>query len=149
MDRRRASAREGNKGRGGRMDGKSGARQPQSDPARISLLFRTRRTLWIQFLVSDDPQTRNGSPKSDGDLDCGVALPIGRRCNALERVALRPHTGTPLAHELDLVFLRRVYGSRCWFPGQSLARSRLADPFRRMHDSLYAELLATAHGHAE
>src|SRR5260370_42151884 len=77
MDRGPASAREGNKGRGGRMDGKSGARQPQSDSARISLLFRTRWTLWIQFLVSDNPQTRNGPPKSDGDLDCGVPYLLG------------------------------------------------------------------------
>src|SRR5260370_12028575 len=149
MDRGRAPAREGSKGRGGPMDGKSGAREPQSDSARIRLLFRARRTLWIQFLVSDDPQTRNGPPKSDGDYDRGIALSIGRHCYALERVALGPHRGAPLAHRLDLVFLWRVYGSRCRFPSQSLARSQLADPVSRMHDSVHAALLATAHTHAE
>src|SRR5467141_742333 len=131
------------------MDGKPSARQPQSDPAGVGLLFRARRTLWIQFLVPDDPETRDGTPKSDGDLDCSIALSIGRRGNALERLALRPHRGTPLAHVLDLVFLRRVYGSRCRFPGQRLARPRLADPVWRVHHSLHAKLLATPHGHAE
>ena len=149
MDHGRTPTREGSKSCRRRVDGKSGARQPQSDSAGLGLLFRTRGTLRIQFLVPDDPQARDGTSKSDGDIDCGIALSIGHRCDALERLGLRPHRGTPLAHGPDPVLLRRVYGSRGGFTGQPLARSRLADSFRRVHDSLHAQLLATAHGYAE
>src|SRR6267378_1142321 len=131
------------------MDGKSGARQPQSDPAGVGLFFRARGTLRIQFLVSDDPQARDGTSKSDCDLDRGIALSIGSRRDALEWLALRPHGGTPLAHVLDFVFLWRVYGSRGELPGHPLARSRVAGFVRRVHDGLHAQLLATANGHAK
>src|ERR1700730_2620069 len=103
MDHGRTPAREGRKSCGRRMDSEPGASQPQSDSAGVGLLFRTRWTLWIQFLVPDDPQTRDGTPKSDGHLDSGIALSIGRRGNALERLGLRPHRGAPLAYRLDFV----------------------------------------------